>query len=141
MTRKLKPIDVPVEGKVAQGILDLPVVTPEGSITTVGATIEQAAQLMSLANTALTKNPLCEVAATALMKEQKRRGNPSFRVDSKCRVFLHIDYHDGGNNIEEPEPLPSLEALRSEAAERGIDISDLGRQKRAIVKRLGESPR
>lgn len=137
MTRKLKPIDVPVNGSVAEGVLNLPVVGEDGTITTVGETIRQASLLMELANTALANNPLCAVAAQALMKEQKRRGNPSFVVSPSCEVFLHIAYgEDTDDESAPPAPLPSLDELRELAKDRGVDISDLGRQKRAILERL-----
>lgn len=140
MTRKLKPIAVPVQGSVAEGVLSLPVVVEDGTITTVGETIRKAAALMESANRAVAENPLCQVAAQSLMKEQKRRGNPSFVVNSSCEVFLHIGY-----GKEEPAnadaPLPSLEELRAQAEEMGVDINDLGRQKRSILKRLEEAAR
>lgn len=135
MTRKLKPIDVPVQGTVAEGVLSLPVVAEDGTITTVGDTIRKAASLMEGANRAVAENPLCQVAAQSLMKEQKRRGNPSFVVNSSCEVFLHIGY--GQEEAADADvPLPSLEELRATAKAMGVDISDLGRQKRSILKRL-----
>lgn len=139
MTRKLKPIDVPVNGTVAEGVLSIPVVGEDGSITTVGETIRQASMLMELANRALSDNPLCDIAAQALMKEQKRRGTPSFVVDGAGKVFLHIEY--GSESTEPDAPLPSLDELRALAKEQDIDISDLGRQKKAILRRLSENGR
>ena len=142
MTRKLKPIDVPLSGPVAEGVLSLPVRTEDGSLTTVGDTIRQAKSLLDAANQALLENPLCGVAAQSLMKEQKRRGTPSLVVNPNCEVFLHIEYGEEGDGDSAPHaPLPSLADLRAKAADLGVDISDLGRQKRAILKRLGEFPR
>ena len=140
MTRKLKPIDVPVQGSVAEGVLSLPVVGEDGAITTVGDTIRKAAALMASANQAVADNPLCQVAAQALMKEQKRRGNPSFVVSSSCEVFLHIGYGKEEASVTNA-PLPSLEELRATAKEMDVDISDLGRQKRSILKRLEKTAR
>jgi hypothetical protein len=140
MTRKLKPIDVPVQGSVADGVLSLPVVLEDGTITTLGETIRKAASLLEVANRAVSENPLCQVAANALMKEQKRRGNPSFTVNHSCEVFLHIGY--GKEEVQDANtPLPSLEELRTLAREKNVDISDLGRQKRSIIERLGKIAR
>ena len=141
MTRKLKPIDVPVNGTVAEGVLSIPVVREDGTITTVGETIRQASELMDLANRAIAENPLCEIAAQALMKEQKRRGSPSFVVNPSCEVLLHIAYGEAEVGEEPAAPLPSLEELRTRAADMGVDITDLGRQKRAILQRLEEIAR
>jgi hypothetical protein len=142
MTRKLKPIDILVEEHIAKGVLDLPVMDPEGALTTVGKTVKLAAQLLQSANGALADNPLCEVAAQFLMKELKRRGNPSFVVDADCNVLLHIEYaQDTKAETNPSEPLPSLEALRERAGLLGVDITDLGRQKRAILERLEQQVR
>ena len=142
MTRKLKPIDILIEEHIAKGVLDLPVVDPEGALSTVGQTVRLASQLLQSANEALSSNPLCAVAAQFIMKEMKRRGNPSFVVDTDCNVLLHIEYaQDTKAEESHSEPLPSLESLRERAGLLGVDITDLGRQKRAILERLEQQVR
>ena len=136
MTRKMKPVDYPLDSQVAEGVLNLPVVDPEGRLTTIGQTVALAGRLLESANKALNNNALATIAAQALMKDQKRRGIPSFVVDSDGRVSLHISYSGGAEATTDPDPLPSLEALRARAASVGVDISDLGRQKKAILERL-----
>lgn len=134
MTRKMKPVDYPLDSQVAEGVLNLPVVDPEGRLTTIGETVALAGRLLESANKALNNNALATIAAQALMKDQKRRGVPSFVVDSDGRVSLHIAY--SGKTEATADPLPSLGALRARAASVGVDISDLGRQKKAILERL-----
>jgi len=142
MTRKLKPIDILVEEHIAKGVLALPAYAPDGTLTTVGETVTLAAQLLESANKALADNPLCDVAAQFLMKEMKRRGSPSFVVDANCHVLLHIEYTQGSTTNEATsDPLPSLKDLREKAALLGVDITDLGRQKRAILERLEQQSR
>ena len=142
MTRKLKPVDVPVEAHISEGVLKLPVVGPEGGITTVGETVALASQLLKSANEAIQNNPLCEVAAQSLMRTEKRRGVPSFVVDTDFRVSLHIEYANSSDEVlEAAEPLPSLDVLRERAQVMGVEIGDLGRQKRAIIKRLEQRAR
>lgn len=141
MTRKLKPIEVPLLAEVAEGILALPVEDPEGELTTVGKTVALAARLIASANDAIEGNTLCSIVADTLMKEQKRRGTATIRVRPDCTVVLHISYTDDGDDEGEniPVTLPSLGDLRTRASVEGVDISDLGRQKRAILDRLDRS--
>ncbi len=142
MTRKLKPIDVPLDKDVVEGILALPVEDPHGELTTVGRTVALAAQLLESANVAIEKNELCSIVADSLMRDQKRRGTPSIRVKPDCTVVLHISYsgdEEGGDDdmpARQPTQLPTLDELRARAMDKGVDISDLGRQKRAILSRL-----
>jgi hypothetical protein len=136
MTRKMKPVDYPLDSQVAEGVLSLPVVDPEGRLTTIGETVALAGRLLESANKALNNNALATIAAQALMKDQKRRGVPSFVVASDGRVSLHIAYSGKTEATADPDPLPSLGALRARAASVGVDISDLGRQKKAILERL-----
>jgi hypothetical protein len=138
VTRKLKPIEVPLREEVVEGILALPVEDPQGEITTVGKTVALAARLIESANRAVEENALCSIVADTLMKEQKRRGTATIRVRSDCTVVLHISYtgEDEDEDVKHSPSLPSLEELRTRASTEGVDISDLGRQKRAILERL-----
>jgi len=141
MTRKLRPVDIPVSPALREALFGLAVPTEEGTHTTVGLLVEEAKEALRRANKVLAESELVAVTARTLMKEQKRRGNPSLRVNPEGVVVLRVQYDREGK----PAPvvgalggagLPSLDALRQQAAEVGVDISDLGRQKRQIMARL-----
>ncbi len=72
------------------------------------------------------------------MKGHRRRGSASIEVGADGSVCLRVSYakeQDDPNVTTAPggAGLPSLDALRKEAEEYGIDISHLGRQKRKIM--------
>lgn len=146
MTRKLKPIEIIVEEGIAQDILSLPVVDENGVISTVGQNIQKASTLLADTNKVLAENALVNIVAKTMMQQMKRRGHAGIRVRPDGTVVLRVAYH-----AEDVEPeifsspltkskLPSLAQLRKEATEKEIDISDLGRQKNLIIKRLEETP-
>lgn len=142
MTRKLRPLEIPVTSDLADSIFGLAVVQPDGSYTTVGKLVGGALEALRQANAVLEANELVAVTARSLMKEQKRRGTPSLRVSSEGKVVLCVQYDGGDPTTSLPRGalggagLPSLSSLRAQAQARGIDISDLGRQKRRIMERL-----
>lgn len=72
------------------------------------------------------------------MKGHRRRGSASIEVGADGSVCLRVSYakeQDDPNVTTAPggAGLPSLDALRKEAEEYGLDISHLGRQKRKIM--------
>jgi hypothetical protein len=72
------------------------------------------------------------------MRTEKRRGVPTIRISGEGEVLLHLSW--GEEQLPEPlEKLPTLDVLREKARSMGIDISDLGRQKRNIIQRLSEA--
>ena len=141
MTRKLKPIETAIEGGIEQDILSLPVVGGDGTLSTIGENISRAAALLENANKALAENGLVSVVAKTLMQQMKRRGHAGIRVRPDGVVVLRVAYQAEDLETIEDSPskpkLPTLMQLRKEAQERDIDISDLGRQKTLIIKRLG----
>ncbi len=146
MTRKLKPIETIVEEGISQDILSLPVVDENGVLSTVGQNIQKAAALLTDTNKVLAENALVNIVAKTLMQQMNRRGHAGIRVRPDGTVVLRVAYHAedvGPEAFRSPltkSKLPSLAQLRKEAAEKEIDISDLGRQKTLILKRLEEAP-
>jgi hypothetical protein len=148
VTRKLKPVETDLSEDIQDAVLDLPVRLPEGELTTVGELIEKARESLRLANAAVQNNALIQTTAAFLMKQDKRRGNPSILVRMDGSVVLRVTY--GEEEDEEPAPeawtppeskpkLPTLPELRERAERLRVDISDLGRQKLNIIARLDEA--
>lgn len=142
MTRKMKPVEVELSSEVQQAVLSLPVRGQEGSLSTVGDLIREAREALDKANAAIHENALIQLTASHLMKQEKRRGNPSILARLDGTAYLRIIYGGEEEVLDTPEPLvqspklPNLPSLRKKAAELGVDISDLGRQKKKIMERL-----
>ena len=147
MTRKLNPIDVELSGRIQDAVRDVPVRREDGSLTTVGSLVDEAQAAFEQANRAVQDNALIQLTAAHLMKKEKRRGSPTILIRMDGTVALRISY---GEDFEEEDPvvatphppkkkLPTLSSLRKRAQAMGVDISDLGRKKRAIIKRLNEA--
>mgnify|MGYP001483713163 CR=1 FL=1 len=137
MTRKLKPVDIPVQEPFRSALLSV-AVPDENGFTTVGTLVQEAREAIRRANEALADNSLVELAAKDMMKGHRRRGNASIEVGADGSVRLRISYstrRDDPNVTTAPggAGLPSLDALRKEAQDLGLDISGLGRQKRKIM--------
>ena len=145
MTRKLRPLDLPVSPALREALFGLAVPTSEGTHTTVGLLVEEAMEALRRANEVLARNELVTVTARTLMKDQKRRGTPALQVCPDGTVVLRVHYEGDGKaplsvGSLGGAGLPSLDILRQRAAEAGVDISDLGRQKRQIMARLAVPP-
>ena len=140
MTRKLKPVEVPLTAEVQQAVLSLPVLGCEG-LTTVGELVQHASRCLQKANKAVQTNALTQLTANHLMRSANRRGTPNIVVHLEGSASLVVSYGEGPHDPEEPatpaKQLPTLEALRAVAAERNVDISYLGRQKLLIMEKLG----
>lgn len=145
MTRKMKPVEADLDEEIQAAVMSLPVRLPDESLATVGDLVERAAECLRLANEAVQDNALIRTTATFLMKQEKRRGTPTVLVRMDGTAVLRITYGDD----EEDQPpvavvaatskkakLPTLDELRKRAAAAGVDISDLGRQKRKILARV-----
>jgi hypothetical protein len=138
LTRKLKPVDIPVPEPFRSAMLSVAVPNEDGGFTTVGTLVHEAREAIDRANEALKSNSLVTLAAQDMMKGHRRRGRASVEVGADGTVLLHITYGktqapDGVTTAPGGAGLPSLDALRKEAEEYGIDISHLGRQKRKIM--------
>jgi hypothetical protein len=136
VTRKLKPIELPVDSKLAEEVLNFPVVGATGIAITIGDRVREAIAAVGEANAFLSESVVAKLLADTLMKNQKRRGFPSLQVSPNGEVVLRIDYKEESATSQKAQPLPSLNELRVEAAEANVDISDLGRKKHEIIKRL-----
>jgi hypothetical protein len=123
--------------------MDLPALLPDGTPTTVGELIERAQSALALANRVVQENALLAQLSSFMMKQEKRRGTPTIFVRLDGTVALRVSYGSSEETglalAEGPGKLPSLDALRARATAEGVDISDLGRQKRKILARLRES--
>ncbi len=141
MTRKLSPVEVQLDKEVQEAILSLTFVTLSGETRTLGNLVDEAMRNLAEVNTFLQTSPLIRITAENLMRSEKRRGVPTLKISGEGKVLLGLSW--GEDPIPEtPEKLPNLDSLRERARVMGVDISDLGRQKRNIIQRLNEaSPR
>lgn len=140
MTRKLKPTDIPLDGEVQEAILSMTLLTHDGTPTTLGTLVGEALKSLAAANLFLKTSPLIKITAENLMRAEKKRGNPTLRVSETGEIHLRVSWGDNEEPEEEEvsKKLPSLEELRARAQNLGVDISDLGRQKHNILKRIKE---
>lgn len=138
MTRKLRPTDIPLDLEVQEAILSMTLLAEDGSPTTLGTLVREALRNLSVANSFLKSSPLIKITAENLMRAEKKRGSPTLRVSETGDLNLRVSWGDG-EDIPEKEvtqKLPSLDELRQQAKDIGVDISDLGRQKHNILKRI-----
>ena len=138
VTRKLKPVEILVPEPLRSAMLSVAVPDEHGQFTTVGRLVEEATEAIRRANEALAANSLVDLAAQDMMKGHRRRGDASVEVGADGAVLLRISYGktqapSRATTAPGGAGLPSLEALRKEAGEYGLDISHLGRQKRKIM--------
>ena len=143
MTRKRTPVEVPVPDSLREAVLDIAVQQPDGTVTSVGVLLRSACEAIAEANEALAANGLVEIAVKDLMRGYRRRGRANIIVNAKGDVMLRIggDPAKGISSTTAPggSGLPSLQCLRALAEQRGVEISDLGRRKREIIRRLDEA--
>lgn len=146
MAKTLKPYEVPLDPDLAEEILNIPIPpNPDHRpAATIGGRVKEAMEAVETANRYLETSHLASLVADTVMRQIKKRGVPSIKVRSDGTVVLHVSY------AEIPEPranppvkrqtrssdLPKLDELRKRADEAGVDISDLGRQRRAIFERV-----
>lgn len=147
MSKILKPYEVALEEDLARELLATPM---EGPPTppprTIGERVSAAITAVKEANEYLQESQLAKIVADTLMKQLKKRGVASVRVRPDGVVILHISYDEDQEEDEVRAPLvqrasrksdlPKLDQLRREAAELGVDVSDLGQQRRAIFERV-----
>jgi len=128
---------------------------PDPAPKTIGENLRQAVdrlhEAVDLANDTLDSNRMVRIVAMSIAKTLKRRGEATISVEPDGSVVLRVDYPTTVPEPQlEPEPelvlkgkwgseLPSLEKLREDAEDLGVDISDLGRGRRAIHERVQEA--
>jgi hypothetical protein len=153
----------PLEAKWAAALLretsshatnlgDLPQLPVLGEHFTVQDLMQHARTLKNLAvadaRRVLADHPLADVVAQAAAREAGKRGEAKLAVADDGTMLVEVRYKGASKAKPKPKPqadgdrrhwktaLPSLEALREEAAAKGIDIEDLGRAKKKIMARL-----
>ena len=146
MAKNMKPYEVPLDATLAKEILNTPL--PPGDNPeppqTIGERLSQARQAVEDANEYLAQSMLAKVVASSLMRQLKKRGVPAIQVRPDGVVVLQVSYKEKPTTTVSPlvtrarhkTTLPSLADLRERAEGVGVDITDLGRQKRAILERI-----
>lgn len=147
---KSKPYQAPLSDQVAQEILEIPL--PDEEVTqepaeppkTVGEKLQRALaalnEAVAAANEILDDHRVAKIVAESLAREAKKRGSASIKVSPHGEVMLHVSYDENDDGASTSDvirsrwksDLPKLDDLREEAQTLGIDISHLGRQRRAI---------
>lgn len=139
MTRKLRPTDTPLDLEVQEAILSMTLLAEDGSTAMLGTLVRDALRNLAVANAFLKSSPLIKITAENLMRAEKKRGRPTLRVSEGGDLILRVSWGDGEDIPEKEEAirtLPTLDELRQQAKGIGLDISDLGRQKHNILKRI-----
>lgn len=142
MTRPLPPVEVELGEELQHAVLSFPLTAADGTLTTVGALLSQAREALAKANETLRGSPIVQVAASHIMQHEKRRGNPTIQVSLDGKAYLRVTYEPDAPRPAPPvapkSKLPRLEALRERAAQLGVDVSHLGRNKHKIIALLGQ---
>lgn len=139
MTRKLKEVQLPIPKEMQEAILDLPVIREGSDVISVRELLKEASTALDDVNNTVQSSVLAKMASQLVMRESRKRGTPKLVVDLEGEASLYVSYatddhptHVNGVN----EKLPSLTELRQKADSLGVDISDLGRAKKEIIRRL-----
>lgn len=137
MSRKMQT-QVKLDREVQEAIFSMTLVQENGKPATLGSLVDQAIQSLKWINTFLESSPIMKITAENLLRTERRTGNPVLKISPDGEIFLKLvgeeDLQDPSSPLQ--EKLPSLDNLRNQAREMGVDISDLGRQKINILKRL-----
>lgn len=145
MAKILKPYEVLLDDELAQEILAIPMDSPLGDPPrTIGERVAAATAAVEAANEYLQESKLARIVANTVMKDLKKRGYPRVQVRPDGQVVLHVSYDEPEEPVKEvlvqkakrTSTLPVMDQLREQAAEMGVDISDLGQARRAIYERL-----
>lgn len=149
---KNKPYEVALEPHLASEILSIPAPPKDRTVypETIGGSLQAAIDAVNEANEFLQNSTLAKIVADNLMRQLRKRGTPTIRVRSDGTVILHVAYPDEAEAPETKEvppvqraarssDLPKLDELREWAGRVQVDISDLGRARRAIYERLVEA--
>jgi hypothetical protein len=135
-------VEVELGEELQNAVLSYPLAAPDGTLTTVGALLGQARAALALANETLRGSSIVQVAASHIMQHEKRRGNPTIQVNLEGKAVLRVTYEPDAPRPAPPvapkSKLPRLEALRERAAQLGVDVSHLGRNKHKILALLGQ---
>ena len=125
---------------LARPLLNVPIPDGVSAWQRLEAARTELALAVELANKELVNNPLAEILAEHAMRQCGRRGFPQVLVDSDGSVMLEV-HHDAPPKpkvLPIPEnrrksALPSIEELRAEASELGLDYKQYGKAKTALL--------
>ena len=146
MGKSPKPYESPLSAKLSEEILNIPVVADvdRPAPRTIGEMVQRSVELISHTNEHLRQSTLAKIVAKSIMQELKKRGDAAIVVRYDGTVVLRVTYSDESPTTARPRRdapsvqmtnqsvLPYLDALRAEAADLGVDITHLGRQRKAI---------
>lgn len=146
MGKTPKPYESPLSAKLSEEILNIPVVADvdRPAPRTIGEMVQRSVELISHTNEHLRQSTLAKIVAKSIMQELKKRGDAAIVVRYDGTVVLRVTYSDESPATARPRRdapsvqmtnqsvLPYLDALRAEAADLGVDITHLGRQRKAI---------
>jgi hypothetical protein len=143
---KHKPYEHPLSNELALEILNIPVEADTAAPPrTIGERLVRAKAAIDEANLHLATSPVAKIVAKSIMQDLKKRGDASIHVRYDGTVVLRITYAEAdADAVLQPRrdvpslqsthrsDLPYLDDLRKRAARMGVDITHLGRQRRAI---------
>jgi len=149
MGKQPKPYESPLSRELADEVLSLFQVA--GEPEQAPKTIKDLVKIIDQTNDRLQNSTVAKLVATSIMQSLKKRGEATLVIRYDGNVVVRVSY--GEDEAEEEEAprtrrdtpmvqtthksdLPYLDELRAEAAEMGVDISHLGRQRRAIYEYL-----
>ncbi len=96
---------------------------------------ENLAKAVEEARQTLLTNPLTQVVALAKSREASLRGAATIKVTDDGQVVL-VPEQETSAKGKWSSNLPPLSALRREAATLGVNVTELGRNKRKILKAI-----
>ena len=151
-----RPFEQPLSPELAASILSVPLPDGVGGPTprTVGERVALMRVAVDEANAYLAESPVAKIVARSLMTDLKKRGDATIVVRYDGVVVLRVAYGDEGLTVNPGDEsafvrrdvpsvrtvhssdLPYLDELRKEAATLGVDVSHLGRARRAIAELL-----
>lgn len=149
MPKQGRHYQVSLAPQLASQMLDVALPTPtirkESTSYTLGErlnlALEDLSETIRLANKILAENGIAKIVAASLAKDLKKRGEASIVVTASGEVVLQITSGKGSSKSDVKSKLmqgkwhselPSLDHLRQEAEELGVDISGYGRKRREI---------
>ena len=146
-----KAYESPLAPQLAEEILNIPI-EHEGDFTqprTIGEMVRGWAVLIERANDQLRQSHLAGIVAKSIAQDLKKRGDATIVVRHDGTVVLRVSYAGADEppvvELRQDSPsvvkvnrssLPLLDTLREEAAGMGVDITHLGRQRKAIYEYL-----
>ena len=135
---KRKTFHIPLSTDLSIGVQELPL-TFGGDTRTLGAWSQHLQELQRAANEVLANNALAGFVADRVMQDMGKRGRPSLVLTPEGEIHLRVSYDQPRRKKVEPvarearsSNLPKMDELRKQAALYGLDISHLGRKRRAI---------